>query len=161
MCCVAICNALPISGCISLARVMGALPWSTSFPTVLMGPIMEYLKSKPLKEKSKSKSRSKSDEDKTGMELESEPRVVLTPIKGHSRASSVSLNITDDLTRPGTSGLSKRMKYDTKTHMGQEEDLEVLGGYCPMAVAEERKDLEKFLFDEGNKVTRPVLRYIL
>ena len=140
-----------------------AVPGSNTFPEVLVGPIMAYLKSKTIKKKSKSKSRSKSDEDKTGMELESEPRVVLTPIKGHSRASSVSLNITDDLTRPGTSGLSKKRKpiYDTETDMGKEEDLEVLDGDCLMAVAEERKDLEKFLFDEGKKVTRPVIRYIL
>ena len=138
---------------------MGALPGSTSLPAVLVGPDMENLKSKILKTKSKSKS--KSDEEEMGMEMENEPRVVLTPLRGHSRTSSVSSNITDDWTRPGTSGMSKRRKCDTETDIGRDDVIEVLGGDCLVAVANERKDLEKYLFDEGNKVSRPVIRHIL
>ena len=95
------------SSCISLARVVGALPGSTYFPAVLVGPNMENLKSKILKSKSKSISKSKIDEEEMGVEMETEPRVVLTPLRGHFRTSSVSSNITDDWTRPGTSGLPK------------------------------------------------------
>ena len=81
------------------------------------------------------------------MEMETEPRVVLTPLKGHSRASSVSSNITDDWTKPGTSGMSKRRKCDTETDTGRDDEPEVLGGDCLVTVANERKELEKFLFD--------------
>ena len=89
------------------------------------------------------------------------PTVVLTAIKGHSRASSVSSNVTDNLSRPGTSGLTKWRKFDKETDIGKEDDLEVLSGDCLVAVANERKELEKFLFDEGNKVSRPVIKHIL
>ena len=87
---------------------MRAPPGSTSLPAVLVGPDLENLKSKILKTKSKRKS--KSDEEEMGMEMENEPRGVLIPLRGHSSTSSVSSNITDDWTRPGTSGMSKRRK---------------------------------------------------
>ena len=118
-------------------------------------------KSKTLKTKSKSKSKSKSDEEEMGMEIESEPRVVLTPLRGHSRTSSVSSNMTDDLSRPGTSGLTKRRKVATERDIDKEDDLEDLGGGCLQAVADERKDLERFLFDESNKVSRQAIKHIL
>ena len=95
------------------------------------------------------------------MEMETEPRVVLTPLRGHSRTSSVSSNVTDDLSRPGTSGLSKRRKVASEIDIDKEDDFEVMGGDCLVAVASERRELEKFLFDEGNKVNRPVIRFIL
>ena len=72
--------------------------------------------------------------------------MVLTPIKGHSRASSASSNITDDLSRPGIFRTTKRRKYKIETDIGKEDDLEVLGGDCLTAVAEEMEELEKFLF---------------
>ena len=91
--------------------------------------------------KSKSKSRSKIDDEKTGVELDCEPRVVLIPLKGHSRVSSVSSNLTYDLSRPGTFSISKRRKYDTETDIGKEDDLEVLGGVFLTAVADERREM--------------------
>ena len=94
------------------------------------------------------------------MEFEGEPRVVLTPLKGHSRASSVSANITENLSRPGISSTSKRRKYDTGAHNAKENDLEDIGGSCLMPINEER-ELEKFLFEESNKVSRPIIKYIL
>ena len=69
------------------------------------------------------------------MEMETEPRVVLTPLRRHNRTSSVSSNITDDWTRPGTSGKSKRRKCDTETDIGRDDVIEVLGGDCLVAVA--------------------------
>ena len=56
---------------------------------------------------------------------------------------------------------AKRRKCEIETESGRDEDIEVLGGDCLVAVANERRDLEKFLFDEGNKVSRPVIRHIL
>ena len=41
------------------------------------------------------------------------------------------------------------------------DDFDVSGGGCLAAVAEERKELEKFLFEEGNKVSRQAIKYIL
>ena len=54
--------------------------------------------------------------------------MVLTPLIGHGRTSSVSSNITDDWTRPGTFGMSKRRKCDTKTDIGRDDVIEVFGG---------------------------------
>ena len=41
------------------------------------------------------------------------------------------------------------------------DDFDVSGGGSLAAVAEERKELEQFLFEEGNKVTREAIKYIL
>ena len=76
------------------------------------------------------------------MELENEPRMVLTPLKGHSRASSVSSNATDDLSRQGTTG--KIRKYESEEDDGKADDIE--GGGCLTVIAEGRNELEKFLF---------------
>ena len=121
---------------------------------------MESVISKKRTTKNKSKGGSKSDEEETGMEFEGKPRVVLTPLKGHSRASSVSSNITDDLSRQGISSTSKRRKYDTEVDNAKEYGLENPSGSCLMPINEER-ELEKFLFEESNKVSRPIIKYIL
>ena len=109
--------------------------------------------------KSKSKRSCKSDDEETAMEVVAEPRVLVTRVKGHRRTSSISSNLTDELSRPGTSG--KRRKHETDIEIERMDDFDVSGGGCLAAVAEERKELEKFLFEEGNKVSRPVIKYIL
>ena len=75
------------------------------------------------------------------MELENEPGMVLTPLKAHSRASSVSSNATDDLSRQETTG--KIRKYESEEDDGKADDIE---GGCLTVIAEGRNELEKFLF---------------
>ena len=60
--------------------------------------------------KSKSKRSCKSDDEEMAMEVVAKPRVLITRVKGHSRTSSVSSNLADELSRPGTSGVGKRRK---------------------------------------------------
>ena len=111
------------------------------FPPYSWDQLWIILKTKKQNLKSK-KSRSKSDEEETGLELENERRIVLTPLKGHSRASSVSSNATDDLSRQGTTG--KIRKYESEEDNAKADDIE--GGGCLTTVTEERNELEKFLF---------------
>ena len=133
--------------------VVLALPGSTFFPTILVGPIIEFFKSKNKNGKENGK-KSKGEEGETSMECE--PRVVLTPLKGYSRSGSVSSNRTDDLSISETPR-TKRRKFNTK----EKEELEVFGGGCLRAVSDERMELEKFLFDESHKISRPVIKHIL
>ena len=108
------------------------------------------------KTKTKNKSRLRNKVQKRSEDEESnaevELRVVLTPVKGHSRSSSTSLVETVDTMRPGTSGKNK---------LNRQESLETEKGDAPSEFAEERKELEKFLFEEANKVTKTAIKYIL
>ena len=72
----------------SLAWVMGALPGSTSFPPYSWEQIMDSkTKSKEQKQANKENKRPRRIAD-SGTDVESEPRVMLTPVKRHKRASS-------------------------------------------------------------------------
>ena len=79
---------------------VSALPGSSLFSAVRVGPIMDYFKDK--KTELKEQKVEKSDEEETGLELENEPRVILTPLKTHSRARFVSSNAPDDPSRKET-----------------------------------------------------------
>ena len=89
--------------------------------------------------------------------IESQPRVMLTPVKQHKRSSSTSSETTDEGTRPKTSGKSKKKCIPEVEH----GNTSCPGGALFEAVASERKELEKFLFDETNKVNRPAIKFIL
>lgn len=108
-------------------------------------------KPKPKKQMKKSR---RSDDDDTEVEvLNPEPRVMLTPVETRNRTSSLSSSSTDDDANPKPSGKERRKKEGGKGSGS--------GDACLAAVAGERKELEKFLFDETNKVNRPAIRFIL
>ena len=96
-------------------------------------------------------------DSETEMELEvtkSEPKVMITPVKRHKRASSTS---SDEEIKPKISGKNKK-KGIPEVEPG---NTSCSGGAFLEAVAKERKQLEKFLFDESNKVNRPAIKFIL
>ena len=83
----------------SLARVVGALPGSTSFPPYSWEQIMDSkTKSKEQKQANKENKRPRRIAD-SGTDVESEPRVMLTPVKRHKRASSTSSETSDEKIR--------------------------------------------------------------
>lgn len=99
-----------------------------------------------------------SDEEGITGTMVSEPRVVLTPVKGRSRDSSVSLSTED---YPPMWKTATKCAKTTEANRASEKGTEAYGDGCLAAVAEERKDLERFRFEESNKINRPAIRVIL
>ena len=112
------------------------------------------------KNKQKTRLRSKiqrrSEDEESNADLEVEPRVVITPVKGHSRSSSTSSIETVNSIRPGTSGKTNPYKQEYLTTKKRESNGDALS-----ELAAERMELEKFLFKEANKVNETAIKFIL
>ena len=132
----------------------------TLLPAVLVGLVMEKYEKQKTKQNKKDIKKSRRID---GHELEieaviTEPRVMLTPVKRHNRASSSSSTTSDDEDCPRPSGKAIKRRHIPDDNVENAENPE-----CSFleAVSRERKDLERFLFEETNKVNRPAIRFIL
>lgn len=96
------------------------------------------------------------EEDDARSTNEGQPRVILTPIEKQNRTSSNSSPNSDE--SPNNSSEKGRKKMNDKK--GKEE-IDENGNNCLETVAKNRKELEKFLFDQSNKINRPAIKYIL
>ena len=117
---------------------------------------MELNKTK-IKNKSRlrNKAQKRSEDEESNADLAVEPRIVLTPVKGRSRSSSI-LSVETVDTKPGTSGKKQLNRQESmKTDKGEST------GDVLSELAEERKELEKFLFEEANKVNKTAIKFIL
>ena len=117
---------------------------------------MEINKTKPkTKSRLRNKAQKRSEDEESNADLDVEPRVVLTPVKGRSRSSSTSSVETVDTTRTEKSGKKQNRLESSKTYNGEST------GNALADLAVERKELEKFLFDETNKVNKTAIKFIL
>lgn len=114
------------------------------------------------KNKKQNKSRrrriTESDDENITKKYESEPRVVLTPVKEKSRDSSGCSSSDDEAPKRNAAKGTKMSKRSVgadmdKSKFPEDASLE--------AVAQERKELERFLFEESNKINRPAIKFIL
>ena len=145
-------TSYPDTSCINFAWVVGALPGSTSFPAVLVGSSMEMNKNKNKnKIRLRNEVQKRSEDEESNVDLEVEPRVVLTPVKGHSRSSSTSSIETVETMRPGISGKNKQNK---------QVDVETEKAMLSQSSSRKERNLKSlFLKRQINLIKR--LKYIL
>ena len=98
-----------------------------------------------------------SDEEDMVTAVENEPKVMLTPIKRRSRASSIFSSIAADALKQKVATTEKKSKC---LDGADEEGKGIPDGACLEAVTEERKELERFLL-ESNKINKPAIKFIL
>ena len=113
--------------------------------------------------KNKKQTKVKSRTQKEGMEEETfagdvEARVVLTPVKCRSRAGSDCSSIVEEAPKPRAAAKESRRNSVESVRI---DKLETPGSGSLEAVAKERKELEKFLFEESNKINRVAIKFIL
>lgn len=118
-------------------------------------------KTKPNKKQNKMRQRRITDSDEEDITLakDTEPRVVLTAVKGHSRDSSVSSSTKDDAPKQKTATRGQRPKARME-RANRELRLLATAAWRPLR-RNVKKDLERFLFEKSYKINRPAIRFIL
>ncbi|KAK1137333.1 hypothetical protein K0M31_001845 [Melipona bicolor] len=136
---------------------MGALPGSTSFPPYSWDQLWKIKDTKKTN-KMKSKMQKESADEETSTAGYVEARVILTQVKCRSRAESDCSSIAEEApkTRPAAK-VSRRNSFDSVCV----DKSETPGPGSLEAVAKERRELEKFLFEESNKINRVAIKFIL
>ena len=117
-------------------------------------------KQKINKKQNKMRKRRQTESEDEGVSKykEVEPRVVLTPIEGQETDSSDSSSSADEAPKRNVA----KKRADKNCSIGADiQKRDAQGDDSWEVVKKERKDLERFLFEESTKINRPAIKYIL